>query len=75
MIPPFAKESLDNYAQRRVSTGGFLHAVLSNDLFDACAKADDINKPCLCDICSYIYNNLPIACWGSQEDVKAWLKR
>lgn len=65
--------SLEAYVNSRIPTGGFLHAVLSNDLQRACMKADDINKHLLFEIVSYIYNNLPMGCYGSPEKVEKWL--
>lgn len=34
------KESLRLYIEHRIQPGGFLTSVLSNDLFDAVARAD-----------------------------------
>lgn len=67
-------ETLNNYVKNRIPTGGFLHAVLSNDLTMACMKADDRNKYRLFEIIQYIYNDLPSNCWGSPEKVDTWLK-
>ena len=68
-------ETLDRYINNKIPTGGFLHAVLSNDLMAACAKADYINKNRLIEISSYIYNNLPMDSWGSPEIVDKWLEK
>ncbi|HJU12346.1 MAG TPA: hypothetical protein VJ728_15790 [Candidatus Binataceae bacterium] len=40
-------ESLRRYAHQRIPTGGFLEAVLRNDLRDAHAKADMQNRAAL----------------------------
>ena len=72
-IPQHTKEALDRYAKEGIPTGGFLRAVLTNDLFGATSKADIENRIKLFDICSYIYNNLPSSCWGSQEKVEEWI--
>jgi hypothetical protein len=69
------KESLDNYATHRYQPGGFLMAVLANDLTDACGRADSDNAANLHEIVKYIYNELPGICWGSRERVTEWLKR
>jgi hypothetical protein len=69
------KESLDNYATHRYQPGGFLMAVLANDLTDAVARADQDALPTLGGIVKYIYNELPGICWGSRERVTEWLKR
>ena len=39
-IPVFTKEALDRYVNDRIPTGGFLHAVLTDRLFDAVGRAD-----------------------------------
>jgi hypothetical protein len=67
------QESLDRYAQHGVETGGFLRAVLSNDLKEACLRADEENQEALYQIVKYIWNHLPAACWGSPAKVEAWL--
>jgi len=68
------KDSLDNYAKYRIPTGGFLHAVLSNDLMQAMGKADEENREDIYEICDYIYNILPMSCHGSPKAVSDWLK-
>ena len=72
-IPQRTKESLDKYVNEKIPTGGFLLAVLTNDLFEAVERADIDNKKALNDICRYIYNEMPSACWGSPQIVKKWL--
>ncbi len=73
-IPNYTKESLDRYAESGIPVGGFLYAVLTNNLFDATAKADRYNLPALKDICLYIYNELPAGCWGGPIIVKEWME-
>jgi len=73
-ITPWIKESLDEYAANGRPTGGFLYAVLSNDLMEAVGRADETNRFLLFDICSYIYNHMPISCHGSREKVDNWLE-
>ena len=68
------KDALDRYAQDRCPTGGFLRAVLENDLMEAIGSADEGNLMCLHEICSYVYNHIPFNCHGSPEKVQAWLK-
>ena len=73
MINPYTKDSIDRYVNDKIPPGGFLCAVLSNDLFEAFARADSINRATMFDIVDYIYNNTPNICWGSPEIVKEWL--
>lgn len=68
------KESLDRYTKDRIPTGGFLTAVLENDLMGAMGRADHINRQRLPEICKYIYNELPSGIWGSREKVQNHLK-
>ena len=72
-IPVITKEALDRYVNDRISTGGFLHAVLADRLFDAVGRADKENLAALRDIVTYIYNELPGDCWGSAAKVHNWL--
>lgn len=67
--------SLKLYAEKRCPTGGFLQAVLENDLSEACAHADEDNARNLFQIVAYVYNEMPSVCWGSPQKVAAWLKR
>ncbi len=72
MIPAHTKAALDRYVEHRLQPGGFLTAVLSNDLFGAVAKADSENRAALADIVVYIYNNIPSDAWGSRDTVWKW---
>lgn len=72
-IPAHTKMALNNYVENKYSPGGFLWAVLSNDLFGAVGLADKQNREALSEIVSYVYNYLPSNSWGSEEKVRAWL--
>ena len=74
MIPAHTLAALDRYVKHRVLPGGFLTAVLSNDLFGAIARADKENKLALSEICQYIYNELPGDCWGSKDIMWKWVE-
>lgn len=71
--PENIKESLKGYVEQGHQPGGFLIAVLSNDLVDSIGRADGYNIVALPSIVSYVYWKTPRACWGSREDVRAWL--
>jgi hypothetical protein len=72
-IPDYTMAALQRYIRDRVPTGGFLEAVLSNDLREACARADENNERVLPELVAYLYNEAPRNCWGSRELYKAWL--
>ena len=66
--------SLDRYAKDRVPVGGFLTAVLANDLMEAACRADAYNRYTLYEICMYVYNEMPANCHGSREAVRKWIE-
>lgn len=74
MIPQLTLDSLNRYINRRVQPGGFLTAVLSNDLFGAVSRADSQNKLALTEICEYIYNEVPGNAWGSYDAVRNYIR-
>ena len=66
-------DGLKRYVEHRIPTGGFLRAVLENDLKEAVARADDENQHVIPIYVCWLYNEAPSTCWGSPEAVKAWL--
>lgn len=66
---------LRRYIEAGIEPGGFLYALLCNDLFGAVARADCDNKKRLVQWCQFIYNELPAGCWGSEENVAAWMRK
>ncbi len=74
-IPPRILASLQRYAREHTPTGGFLRAVLANDLTQAVGGADPESMAALPAIVAYVYMELPSACHGSAATVEAWLQR
>ncbi len=68
-------EALLRYAYHGIPPGGFLRAVLHNDLLNAVGRADDHSLRVLRTIVMFCYLELPHQCWGSQERVTVWLAR
>lgn len=66
-------DGLRLYASEGIPTGGFLRAVLENDLRTACERADTDNARTLYNIVSYIVNELPASCHGTPSKVKSWI--
>lgn len=73
-IPDHCHDPIENYLIHGYEPGGFLTAVLSNDLFTAVGRADHINSASLSNIALWIANNAPQGSWGSYERVQAWCK-
>ncbi len=74
MLPVNIKERIDRYVQQGVPLGGFLSAVLANDLFAAVTKADDDNLLNLESIVRYVYDVSPSTCHGTYAAIAKWLK-
>ena len=68
------ENSIDRYVNHRIEPGGFVRAVLENDLKGAFGKADAYNRERMFEIVKYCYNEIPATCWGSKEAVDNWLK-
>lgn len=73
LCPQTVKEALGRYVEHRIETGGFLRAVLENNLKESFQRADSWNLENMAHIVCYVYNVVPRAAWGSPEKVSAWL--
>ena len=69
------KEALDRYVETGELHGGFLTAVLENDLREAVSRADLNNQRNLPLIVEYCVNKLPNLCWGSKKRVAEWIDK
>ena len=73
ILPEHMRGGMKRYIESKVPPGGFLMAVLENNLIEAVGRADRINRERLFDFCNFLYNKAPSRCWGSPEKVKTWL--
>ena len=73
-IPEYMMEGLRRYIDHGQRPGGFLTAVICNDLRQACATADDVNLRNIPAYVAYFYNEAPSPCWGSREKMDKWIK-
>lgn len=67
--------ALECYLNQGIMPGGFMTAVLENNLSEAFGRADYENSENLRNIVGYIYNNVPSTAWGSKEKIGQWLER
>ena len=72
-VPEHIRPGIVRYVDKGIPTGGFLEAVLKNDLFTACVKADDVNRYALWNIVDFMLNVVPIVCRGSRNDYATWI--
>jgi DNA-directed RNA polymerase specialized sigma24 family protein len=69
-----AKAHLKNFQEKRSDPGGFLHAILTNDLFGAIRRADATSAKDFLPICRYVWAELPGNIWGTTDKVAAHLQ-
>ncbi len=74
MIDRCIQRVLESYRDEGCPTGGFLQAVLSNDLFGAFKRADLNNRATMYDIVSWCFCELPRASLGSRKAYKEWVE-
>lgn len=67
-------QSLENYLMHGFEPGGFLTAVLANDLRLAVGRADHWNKERLPEIVDEIVFKMPSLSIGSYEAVRDWCR-
>ena len=73
-IPEHTKAAIDRYVMHRLPPGGFLTAVLTNNLVGAVTRADVHNLEALLEIVRYVYNEVPASAWGSEQRVEDYLE-
>lgn len=72
LIPDDTLESLTHYVNTGRDPGGFLTAVLANDLGKAVDRADNRNRYALVTLVIYLFNKVPVGAVGSYERVSDW---
>lgn len=69
------RDVLLDYINHGHEPGGFLIAVLSNNLKESFRRADYENYMTIGDIVAWLYNNAPSPCCGSPEAVSNWTEQ
>jgi len=72
-IPERMRGAITRYIEDRRIPGGFLQAVICNNLSEAVGRADDENIRNLPAYVNFFYNHAPSQCWGSPEKMIKWL--
>ena len=75
LIPKRMQGGLKRYIEEGVTPGGFLVAVLENNLKEAFGRADQENQLIIRNYVEFLYNFAPGACWGSVEKVTNWIEK
>lgn len=72
-IPDHLLDGLDAYIADYRRPGGFLEAVLENNLLLAICRANEQSLGALVAIVRYLLQCAPSKCWGSRAAVALWL--
>lgn len=75
MLPSHMREPMLKYIEHGWLPGGFLTAVLENNLCEAVNRADTLNINRIPDCVHYLMWYAPGLCWGSPEKVGLWHER
>ena len=73
-IPEHMMAALRRYVDHHIPPGHFLTAVITNNLSDACSRADDTNLKLLRTYARWFYNKAPSLCHGSPKAYKTWIE-
>ena len=71
---PLMYQHLMAYIERGQMPGGFLSAILENNLIEAVSRADLDNQKRLVEYVKYLFNQAPAICWGSPKKVEEYAK-
>ena len=71
-LPERLREGVRRWVEDHVVPGGFLCAVICNNLRDAIFLAADENLPRLVEIVRWFYHEAPGLCWGSKATFDRW---
>jgi hypothetical protein len=71
-LPKHYQVSIQRYVDKGISGGGFMDAVMANDLMKAFGRADTWSTELMPVITAYVYNRVPACCIGSWDVVDNW---
>jgi hypothetical protein len=74
-IPEYMRPGILRWIEEGIIPGGFLTAVIENNLRESFDKADDQNMFRIHSYLLFFYNCAPAPCWGSIKKVKEWANK
>ncbi len=74
-IPGYMHSGIIGYYENGWQPGGFLSAVINNDLKEATGRADSTNIDCLKNYVMWFYDHAPSGTWGYSTAVLDWIER
>ena len=73
-LPEHMRADARAYVEEGEPPGGFLMAVLCNDLMGAFSRADGTNERHMKAWTMWLFNDAPSVCWGDEETVNEWIE-
>jgi hypothetical protein len=80
MLPEHMREGARLYVEEGLDPGGFLRAVLENNLTESFARADGIDLAHIADWVEWLYWQIPAPAWRCSDNISArgnvekWMK-
>lgn len=74
VVPQHTREALERYFLYGLEPGGFLTAMLTNNLYGAVGSADHQNIQVIPDIIKWLLTKAPVGSYGSAEAMRSWIK-
>jgi hypothetical protein len=74
-IPAHMHQGMDYYVKHHITPGGFLFAMLANQLELAAGKADETNRNLMHNYLSFFRECLDPEIWGTPEKVQSWINK
>ena len=72
-VPDHLHDGLMSYLRYGIPPGSCLQAILSNDLKEACFKADPVTEGAFRHIVIFLAQFAPWTSWGTPEFYEAWI--
>ncbi len=74
LIPEHMRGAVSRYVMHGLHPGGFLPAIICNDLQSAVARADSVNQSRIADYIRFFSSHVPRAAWGAESMMNKWMK-
>lgn len=73
LIPMRVLRELVDFAERGIRPGGYVQAVLAEDLGQAVALGDSEVLGSLVQTSMFVFNRMPAGTWGSRSALSCWV--